>query len=676
MSNRVNVPEGLSFFRKPTRADRISLAVILILAVVTCPTQSAEVDKGLAEGKPFAKQEVRQLCVHDVGEYAAVPWGKPGSPISPGSRADRVRDLNLAVASINLPKEDPPASFLDSWAERAQWGRQQGKKFLPRVYFWDGSDRFTGPMHDIAVYWRRMDLFLGGMKSRGALDDFSGIVLAEENVHYGSRPAVLAELYRRIKAKYDVNVWQWWSPMTPVPGSGGWIPADGWVVDPYFVSNPTFRRYIRKYLVTGLPLVVMPWATAESKPLTPGQWQANNDQLNVAVEFNLPVAFYWTYRNGCSFGGDRGEPTTELDLINHWVWSYIKRTRALPVGYSGLQSADIGQGDALEIGPTGKTDNLIYVDDFTSSKCIDDASMSGFRDVLMDGKTLSARGFAGRKTDAALLYHFAGGFPARYPKVSLTADTDQSLNGRVEIALSADGKSWPRSVATSGKGAERLSLSPADDKCFASLGEFWVRLRLSGDAGSRKAPPVRISDLRIEAGVLTPKESFVQLKPDPAKPGMLFYEDDFQTQRYRFTTRHAGDAPLEWSRGSISVRMRPGGSSPAIIWYVKADKPLGNIIVDASGRANTGSLGTNHYLDVSTDDKTWTNEVSTVGGKHNVSGWTAHGLRIDLSGKRGFTGIREFHVRLSLRAPGYKEVHPSQSGHITKVRFEAETLKE
>ena len=151
---------------------------------------------------------------------------------------DRVRDLNLSVASINLnwlidQEGNVSQEGLEDWARTARWGREQGKKLLPRVYFWDGNDRFTGEMRDVEVYWNRLDLYL----STTDPDDLVGICLAEENVWYAGREKILAELYHRIKAKYDIEVWQWWSPYSGFPDSGGWVPADGWVVDPYWIGK-------------------------------------------------------------------------------------------------------------------------------------------------------------------------------------------------------------------------------------------------------------------------------------------------------------------------------------------------------------------------------------------------------------------------------------------------------
>jgi hypothetical protein len=568
-----------------------------------------------------------ELNVHHVGEYAAVPWEKADAEIKPGSRADRVRDLNFSVASINL-RDDLPEEFFQRWRAAPK----EGKVFLPRVQFWDGPERVEGTMRDIEVYWKRLDRFLSAMP----LDKFQGIVLSEENVSYGGRPEVLTELYRRIKTKYDIPVWQWWSPSSSVPESGGWIPADGWVIDPYFMPKPEFRRFVRKYLVTGLPLVIMPWASTGEKapPMTPEKWKANTDQLDVAVEFNLPVAFYWTYGRGtggtsCHFGCNRGQLTTEWDKINQWVWDYTARARALPADYTGLPSANLADARVIEIGP-----RFAYRDDFSTARCIDDASMTGFRDLVMDGKTLSTRGFRGRPANATLLYHFAGDYPLHHPTVS--------LDGRAEIALSADGKDWSHRGTTS-------CSAP-----FAGVREFWARISLKG--------AVRVDNLRIGATVPPPKDTTVTLN----RP---VYEDDFRTEKYLFTTQRTGDDKLEWSEGQLAVRLRPGGSKPELIWRFKTSKPVRHIVVEATGRANNGSLGTNHFLDISPDGKKWLHETSTVGRSVNRSGWAAHGLRIELSDDPRFQS--EFYVRIRMKAQSHKEIHRSLSGIVNKLTVSA-----
>ena len=608
------------------------------------------------------------LNVRHVGEYAAIPWQKPGEPTPPGSRADRVKDLNLSVASVNL-HDDMSDDFYADWANRVKLAADTGNALLPRIHFWDGKDRYTGPLRETDVYWKRLDAFL----SQIDVSLLPGIVLAEENVHYSGRPEVLAELYRRVKKKYDVPVWQWWSPMTAVPGSGGWIPSDGWVADPYFKGGRTFRRFARKYVITGLPFVVMPWAAQmdENKILTEEQWKANNDQLEVAVEYNLPVAFFWIYGTSCHFGGDRGEPKTEIDKINHWVWDYIERVRVLPADYSGLASADYGEGDILEIGPNAER-KFVYTDDFSSSKCVDEATMTGFRDFVLDGKRLSARGFGGRATDAALIYHFKGDFDVSRPRVFLDAFISKNLGGKVEVALSADGKTWTHATETGSTGDEKTRVvSDSDgDARFTGLREFWARVHLTGKSGGNETSPVQIDDLRIEADVEPPKDSAVTLKPSADDPKRVSYEDDFRTRKYLFTTTRTNDEHLDWQDGSLAVHLRPGGSKPELVWKVASEKQVQNLVVRLDGRANRPNLAATYSLDVSLDGKTWLHALNSGDQEADANGWASKGLSIDLSEDSRFRNVKEFFVRARLHAQSHPKVHPARAAVITRLGIE------
>ena len=186
-------------------------------------------------------------------------------------------------------------SKLDSAARNAYWGAQQGYAYLPRLYFWNGDERFEGTPEDVSVYQARIDLFLDGMIERDVLQCFAGIVLAEENVT--SRAGILTDLYNHIKANYDVEVYQWWSPYSTVPNY--LVPADGWVIDPYELGGVDFRRYAQRYMVTGKPVVVMPWAGwGPSMPeWTTTQWDTYNSQLDVCREYNLPASFFWVLYN-------------------------------------------------------------------------------------------------------------------------------------------------------------------------------------------------------------------------------------------------------------------------------------------------------------------------------------------------------------------------------------------
>ncbi|MEX1231998.1 MAG: hypothetical protein WEB58_17270 [Planctomycetaceae bacterium] len=597
-----------------------------------------------------------KLTIHQVGEYAAVPWA------GEGTRSDRVNALNLSVASINLNGE-LTETFLAQWAEHARIGAKQEKEFLPRLYFWDGNDRFEGPLRDIDVYWQRLDTFLARMP----LEDFHGVVLAEENVSGGGRAEVLAELYRRIKAKYDVAVYQWWSPSGVVPTWN--IPADGWIIDEYFVAGPRFRRIVQRYLVTGAPLVVMPyaaWSTGEPT-WSPARWQSLEDQLQICREYNLPTAFFWVYNTGCHFGLNTDN---FMDDINSRILAWTKEVQALPADYGGLPSADVGIGDGLEIAPF-EDGHLDFKDSFDTSQFIEDADIDGFRHLLWDeSRTLALRSWNGEAPRSLLTYRFAGDFTAHEIDVSVALKS-LAAGSRVTLGLSADGgKTWPLAVSSEGTQTKSLSVTAGDYPSFSNCREFRIRVTMEGKQtdGSVVA---QIDDIRVTAKLTLPAKPAVTLKPAADDPKRFTYHDDFQTQKFRYSARVTQLDTLEWTRGAIAVRMQPGGSQPELVWKVTSPQPLSRIGVTVNGKANRASLGTNHYLDVSVDGKSWMHAVSTESLDVNSSGWADHGLTTDTADDRKFAGVKTFYVRLRMHAGAYQEVHPYQSGIVNELRIEA-----
>ncbi len=619
-------------------------------------------------GGGFAQSYLGGLSVHYVGEYGGVPWTKPGAKIRPGSREFRVKGLNLAISSINL-SDNMSREFFEHWNRVAKWGKEQGKAFLPRVYFWYGEDRFRGKVKSIDYYWNRLDKFLSAME----LKNFYGICLAEENVV--SRSVILAELYRRIKSKYNVRVYQWWSPETTVPKYR--IPADGWIVDIYGYGGDRFRKYVQRYLVTGKPLIIMPYAswTEGSPEWTEKQWRILFDQLKVAREYNLATAFYWTYgHKGSGTGVYFGMCENNfMGKINKVILDWVKEVRGYPKDYQGLDSADYSKGGVLEIGPTDDKGNFVYEDSFDTSRFILDATISGFRNILWEkSRTLAIRSWNKKVTPAvSLIYRFEGSFKIRYPVCSLSVPflVDKSS---VSIAVSVDGVNWEHRVKSCGD-KEILELKTHGDKKYSTLNSFFVRVDMNGSLVEGIC--ARVDDFKVEGKLLVPSRPIIKLKPSVDNPSVLIFEDDFQTRRYLYQAKIIDGEKLEWSRGQIGVRLRPGGTKAELIWHVKTNVPVRNIIVDVDGKANNGSLGTNHYLAISLDGKRWVHKVDTTKLKYNVSGWAYHGLKIDTTNDKAFDSVKQFYVRLQMKAQSYKRMHPYLSGIVNKIRIQAEVVK-
>jgi hypothetical protein len=104
---------------------------------------------------------------------------------------------------------------------------------------------------------------------------------------------------------------------------------------------------------------------------------------------------------------------------------------------------------------------------------------------------------------------------------------------------------------------------------------------------------------------------------------------------------------------------------------VNSPKRLARINVAVEGKANRGSLATNHYLDMSADGEAWSHLASTENLEVNKSGWAGHGLTADIADDPAFASVNTFYVRLRLDAGNYQERHPYLSGIVENVRIEA-----
>ena len=112
------------------------------------------------------------------------------------------------------------------------------------------------------------------------------------------------------------------------------------------------------------------------------------------------------------------------------------------------------------------------------------------------------------------------------------------------------------------------------------MGDRVPQLQLDGQsAGSRAGttlperhrPPARVDGLSIQAGIAAPTKQLARLQPVPDQPGRWLYQVT-HTRRCRLTATWANEEHLEWSRGTIGVRLRPRRSSPTMLWHVKAEQ--------------------------------------------------------------------------------------------------------
>ena len=473
------------------------------------------------------------LSGRDVGNYAAQTWSAPNEIIEPNSYWDRTRDLTFVIRNVFI-RDDESFQKLDlsGLIKEVENGLKYSppKTMIIRVDFWgnNGKERIEGTMQNVDVYIARMDKALKQLEP--VLDKIHGISISEENVPYNGRTAVLEAIYKHCKAKYpNVMFYQWWTPNTAIPDwyEGIYLSCDGWIIDTYslcienypanryHMSNDPYRRLLQKYIITGKPLIATIWASSEQSYFFDvndpnnkthiNMWQIMDHQFQLNLDYDVPTMLYWTNNHGGVFF----PLITDSDLlnkINQRIAQYVAHAKALPAEYTGSPAvADYWMNDELLAKMTSDTSDanaeiLTYVEDFNSSKFLDQSSGSGFRDLIWSPGNLGIIGYKGRNPCATIIYTISSDVPISWPQVTVAAVINSKLNGSIVLSISADGKNWSIFRHTSDTSGVFLVTADTDsEKAFVKLSKLWVKIDMKGKSGIGSTPPATMQKLTVSA---------------------------------------------------------------------------------------------------------------------------------------------------------------------------------
>jgi len=504
------------------------LYVWSIISIVSILTASLLCDSVVALPEP--------LTARHVGQYAGKSWGAPDQTPARGSFLERTNPLAFTVRSINVNDDKNPEPDLTAYVQEVYdgLGHNPARTVLFRIHFWDGTDRYKLPIRDISVYKARLDWACGQIEP--VMHLIHGISLSEENVPADGRTALLEELYWHVKKQYpDLPIYQWWSPNTSVPGTyeGIFLSADGWIFDPYtfcaqmypdfkwHVGPDPYLRLVRKYVVTGVPLIPMQnasddpglcdWYDPNTSPYPTTMWKIVEHQRLVNKAFNLPTSYYWSHKGTCYFPAVTGEGL--IDAISTDVIQHCRQMSHLPADWRGDPAiADVWHNTAVTLGDDGTVlypfgsfkrrdkwgPDVYYEDRFSSSKFLDHSKGSGFRDLIFQGKDLRTRGFDGRDVDVAIIYHFVNPSLLRSPEILLKVNANPLLKGKAKVSASIDGVNWPVYVQSKHEfGVQNLILRTGQNPQFEGIKELHVKIELAGQADAWDNPAVCIDDFRI-----------------------------------------------------------------------------------------------------------------------------------------------------------------------------------
>jgi len=383
---------------------------------------------GIASTPVFSIDARQPLTFRNTGVYGGFAGG-----------IAKESPFDFLIVQASVLDEGLPAEMGQAWSEQGpQWNsmlhqaRGNGKRVIADIGVHlrtedGGSVSFQqgGPEASKIPpekFMRLFDAFFAAVDEH----ELYAVTLAEENIFWDGQQEKLEHAYAYLKARYDVPLFQWWSPSSSddtTPGMS-WpnLPADGWGVDEYFHAQPLFERAIRGYVVQHKPLFQIIWA-APDHPSVPWLPQTFWDQAYVCRKYNIPMAFFtWVGRNDTSYSNTWGWDTATSPTNRHVFEQYclhlteqVKRLPAMP--YEEWDFVPWAP-KVIALTPDGEQPNQVrYHESFAKQRYVrawEDADIQGFAHLHWDSSPIQLRPRQAGPAEASLRYLFTSpGPPAR-----------------------------------------------------------------------------------------------------------------------------------------------------------------------------------------------------------------------------------------------------------------------
>ena len=223
--------------------------------------------------------------------------------------------FDFFVVNGEGPFEGRDNSKWNEWLKKA---RKNGKRVIvnlnPQVKMANGqytNISLLGNKADDAAL-DAMIRVIGEFFAQVDVNELYGVTLCEEQVFWNGQAENLNKLYDKMKAKYDVPVYQWFSGSSTGSPPGIVYPnikSDGWVADEYFLDQPYMEQTMRAYIIQQKPIVQTIWAGGEkataSVPFILNRfWQ----QVEVCRKYDIPTEYFTWYGEGGSWGMNENAP--------------------------------------------------------------------------------------------------------------------------------------------------------------------------------------------------------------------------------------------------------------------------------------------------------------------------------------------------------------------------------
>ena len=354
------------------------------------------------------------------------------------------------------------------------------------------------------------------------------LVLGLANVPWGGGLETLNALYRHLKARWGIPVFQSYaSPLPPHPAQL----ADGWVVAPRGLSGEEVRRYLVKFLVTGKPVLRLEAPAAEGPEAVP--------LLALCQRLAVPASFLSAA--GCLQIQSRQAPRPRPDDV---AYDLSELWQNLPDEADTLVAAPVQMGG-------DRVKRFDYCDPFRQEWFLDDATVVGVSRLRWPGpQGLKVVGKAPRRK-VSLTYHFVGPWETRELVVELAGCVRGKGADFVELALSLDGKRFmhPARAYARAEG-NPFHLTSVSNYRF-DRESFWVRVTADLSPGSEAV----LERFRVNCRVKPPGLHVVDLSP--SRDGRLRYLEEFVSRWTRGGLFLPGRQPVQ-----VHIRQRFQSSEP------------------------------------------------------------------------------------------------------------------
>jgi hypothetical protein len=431
------------------------------------------------------------------------------------------------------------------------------------------------------------------------VNDVYAITLGEENYFWNSRTTHLNALYDKIKAKYNVPIYQWYGPSSigTAPGISGFynLKSDGWMADEYFLDQPNMEKNMRAYAIQQKPFVQTIWAggDAASVPFSSSRFYS---QYEVLKKYNIPASYFTWNGTGGYWGFESGAPAPLKQRFE-----LVKANATAAQSYTGPDTTSWDQVPwkipTIELALSSISDTTpSYSENYVSDRVlrfVNDARIKGFENVRWDSSAVQLRPRKAGAAQSSVTYNFSSAFPVSQLHLNAAGFITPGKSAAVSFSvLDSAGKLIQTSNLTAG-GTVSLNLSGTH---FVGR-EFKIVYNMSGVASGAGDVLAGVSSIDVSADVVLPKQKPIQALPT-VSDAVNFQASLSSMSIFQTATFH-NPGKVQYSSEGMLANTNSGSLEAIQSFIAPRNMTLSTLTV--SGQAIQSSFGARFGVGISLD---------------------------------------------------------------------------